>query len=131
MQRNIWHPLSDYPDILVGQYVVPNFVSNSVSIRLSDNEYILYSPGESLLKTWPLVNSADLKLHILIPNAYHYLGVNTWQKQFPNIKLYASDLALKQLLKKKVYSKKDKIHSVSELKQMLPNNMGASRTGWA
>lgn len=123
MQRNIWHPLSDYPDILVGQYVVPNFVSNSVSIRLSDDEYILYSPGESLLKTWSLVNSSDMKLHILIPNAYHYLGVKAWQKRFPNIKLYASDQALKQLLKKKVYSQKDKIHSVAELKQILPNDL--------
>lgn len=123
MQRNIWHPLSDYPEILVGQYVVPNFVSNSVSIRLSDDEYILYSPGESLLKTWSLVNSSDMKLHILIPNAYHYLGVKAWQKRFPNIKLYASDQALKQLLKKKVYSQKDKIHSVAELKQILPNDL--------
>ena len=123
MQRNIWHPLSDYPEILVGQYVVPNFVSNSVSIRLSDDEYILYSPGESLLKTCSLVNSSDMKLHILIPNAYHYLGVKAWQKRFPNIKLYASDQALKQLLKKKVYSQKDKIHSVAELKQILPNDL--------
>ena len=123
MQRNTWLPVTDYPDILVGQYVVPNFVSNSVSIRLSDDEYILYSPGESLLKTWPMVSSSDLKLHILMPNAYHHLGVKAWQKQFPNTKLYASDEALKQLVKKKLYSNKDKIHSVAELKQLLPNNM--------
>mgnify|MGYP003636073929 CR=1 FL=1 len=123
MQRNIWHPITDYPDILVGQYVVPNFVSNSVAIRLSDNEYILYSPGKSLLESWPLVNSDDLKLHILMPNAYHYLGVKAWQKQFPNTKLYASDLALKQLIKKKVFSNKATIHSVADLKLLLPNDM--------
>jgi hypothetical protein len=123
MQRNIWHPITDYPDILVGQYVVPNFVSNSVSIRLSENEYILYSPGESLLKTWPLLNSADLKLHIIVPNAYHHLGVKAWQKQFPDTKLYASDVALKQLIKKKIFSNKDMFNSVAALKLVLPNDM--------
>lgn len=126
MQRNIWHSVLGYPDILVGQYVVPNFVSNSVSIRLSDNEFILYSPGESLLKTWPFINSSDLKLHILIPNAYHYLGINAWQKQFPNITLYSSDVALKQLIKKKIYTRRDTIHSISELKRCLPNDMDIS-----
>jgi hypothetical protein len=123
MQRNIWHPITDYPDILVGQYVVPNFVSNSVSIRLSDNEFILYSPGESLLKTWPMGKLSDLKLHILVPNAYHHLGVKAWQKKFPDSKLYASDIALKQLIKKKIFSHKDMIHSVADLKLLLPSDM--------
>jgi hypothetical protein len=126
MQRNIWHPVKNQSDILVGQYVVPNFVSNSVSIRLAENEYLLYSPGESLLDAWPMKNSSNLKLHILIPNAYHHLGVKAWQKRFPNIKLYASDIALKQLIKKKIFSYKDTIHSLAELEQFLPNNMAIS-----
>ena len=123
MKRHIWHSVKGYPDILVGQYVVPNFVSNSVSIRLSDNEYILYSPGESLLKTWPFLNSPNLKIHILIPNGYHHLGVNAWQKKFPDAKLYASGLAHKQIIKKKIFSKNDMFHSVADLKLLLPNEM--------
>ncbi len=125
MQRNIWHSLPTYPEISVGQYVVPNFVSNSVSIQISEDEYILYSPGESLLKTWSPASerNENLKLHILMPNAYHHLGVKAWQTQFPNSTLYTSETSLKQLLKKEYLSNKDRIHTIAELKTILPKEM--------
>jgi len=123
MKRYVWHNVNGYPDITVGQYVVPNFVSNSVAIRLSEYEYILYSPGESLLESWPLANASDLNLHILIPNAYHHFGVKAWQMKFPNAKLYTSDRSLKQLIKKQVFSNKDNIYPIASLSAILPEDM--------
>lgn len=104
MKRNIWHEVAAYPDILVGQYVVPNFVSNSVSIKLAENEYVLYSPGAQLLESWPEKNNSELKLHIILPNAYHHLGVQAWLAHFQNVALYASRKAKEQLIKKQAFS---------------------------
>ena len=120
MKRNTWHPVDNYPEIIVGQYVVPNFVSNSVSIQVSDNEFILYSPGESLLDSWPHKDIQDLKLHILIPNAYHFMGVAAWKKHFPKAQLYASELALKQLKPKKDFAFAEDVFILEKANLPLP-----------
>lgn len=104
MKKHTWHPLSDHPEIRVGQYIVPNFVSNSVAIRLNRSEYIVYSPGQSLLDAWQqawpdCANKEDTTLHIVMPNNFHYMGVSAWQAAFPQHKLYASNQAIPRLSK--------------------------------
>lgn len=120
MQRNIWHSVNDHAEVLVGQYVVPNFVSNSVAICIAENEYVLYSPGASLLAAWP---NKEATLHIVMPNAYHHLGVEAWLRQFPESNLYASDKAIKQLRKKQALSDTLDIKGIEELSPILPENM--------
>ena len=120
MKRNTWHTIDHYSEVLVGQYVVPNFVSNSVSLKVSENEYILYSPGKSLLEVWPHQDAKDLKLHIIMPNAYHFMGVEAWRERFPNAQLYASELAISQLNDKKAFSEFDTIHKLETANLLLP-----------
>lgn len=100
MKRNHWHPLQGHPELHCGQYVVPNFVSNSVAIQVTESQWVLISPGQSLLT--PFLNrwgSSDLELSILFPNAYHHLGVPAWLRAFPGAKLYASRKAAARLMK--------------------------------
>lgn len=120
MKRNIWHSLEGYPEILLGQYVVPNFVSNSVCLKIDENEFLLYSPGSSLLESWPYKDNKELTIHIVLPNAYHHLGVGTWLEHFPNSKIYASDCAIKQLRSKKTLSAEQEIISLNKHLAPLP-----------
>ena len=122
MKRNIWHAVENYPEILIGQYVVPNFVSNSVSIQISETEYILYSPGESLLDVWPYKDIDKVKVHIIMPNAYHFMGVKAWCRKLANVSLYTSKLALSQLHEKKAFTKTDAIHVLETSELPLPSN---------
>ena len=114
MKRNVWHKVEAYPDILVGQYVVPNFVSNSVSIKLNENEFVIYSPGANLLESWPEKDNPKLKLHIILPNAYHHLGIQAWIAHFQDVALYASQKAKSQLIKKQAFSQVTDINEISE-----------------
>lgn len=100
MKKNQWHGVDKHPELHIGQYIVPNFVSNSVAIQVSAHEYVLISPGEPLLAPFQSQFSSDVKLHIVFPNAYHHMGVTSWQQAYPDAKLYASRMAIQQLIKK-------------------------------
>jgi hypothetical protein len=97
MKKHTWHPIPNHPELLFGQYVVPNFASNSVAVKISDTEFVVISPGESLLAPWIEQFSNNIKLHIILPNAYHHIGVKAWLAAFDDVTLYASELAITQL----------------------------------
>ena len=121
MKKDIWHPLPSHPEIQVGQYVVPNFVSNSVAIQVNNNEFILISPGASLLESWPEKwKNKDTKIHIVMPNAWHFMGVSAWQEQFENTVLYASKLARSKLIEKKAFSAQQDINILEDTLPPLP-----------
>ena len=121
MKKNIWHPLESHPEIKLGQYVVPGFVSNSVAIKINDNEFILVSPGASLLENWPEQwKNKDTKIHIIMPNAWHFMGVSQWQDQFENHVLYASKLARSKLIDKKAFSDQQEIKILEDTLPPLP-----------
>ena len=121
MKKNIWHPLPSHPEILLGQYVVPSFVSNSVAIKINENEFVLVSPGASLLENWPEEwKNKDTKIHIIMPNAWHFMGVSAWQAQFENHVLYASKLARSKLIEKKAFSAQQDIKVLEDTLPPLP-----------
>ncbi len=101
MKRNEWHPIKDCDDLWVGQYIVPNFAANSVAYRVRDNDWIIVSPGASLLRAWQ-EKWPDFKgkMQLVMPNAYHYMGVAAWQQAFPQATLHASQKAAARLEKK-------------------------------
>ena len=123
MQKKIWHKLEDHPEIRVGQYVVPNFVSNSVLIRTSPTDIVVISPGKALLgaipKEW--MNEAPW-LHIVMPNSFHYMGVKAWKETFPKHRLYASKGAIKRLVSKAVARQAAEITALEEEQPPLPFN---------
>jgi hypothetical protein len=122
MKKNIWHSLPQHPEIRFGQYIVPNFVSNTVAIRVSDNEYIIVSPGKSLIDSWPDEwQKNDITVHIIMPNSYHYMGVSAWQTAFPKNHLYASKGAIPKLIKKGVAQSKGDILALEEQLPPLPS----------
>jgi hypothetical protein len=101
MKKHTWFQLEAHPEVFYGQYLVPNFISNSVAIRVDKNHWVLISPGEKMLNDLPdEFNSDDIKLSIIFPNAFHYMGVNAWLEKFTNAKLYASKKAKKRLERK-------------------------------
>ncbi len=122
MKKNIWHSLPGHPEIYFGQYVVPNFVSSSICIKVTEQEYILISPGMPLLEAFKstLLNTDindNIKIHIIIPNSFHYMGVGAWQKAFSNTQLYASRLAIPRLIEKSVIQSE---HDILALQSTLP-----------
>ena len=99
MKKNTWIELPSHPEIMLGQYIVPNFVSNSVAIKVADNEFVLVSPGAKMLDAWPEeLKGPDVSISIIMPNGYHYMGVSAWQAAFPHAKLYANAEAIPRLL---------------------------------
>lgn len=121
MKKNVWHTVTDYPELRFGQYIVPNFVSNSVAIKVSDNEFVVISPGKPLLDTWPEEwNRSDIKLHIIMPNGYHYMGVKHWQKKFRNFALYASRKAISRLVEQAVVANASDIYALEDTQPPMP-----------
>jgi len=123
LKKNVWHNLESHPEISFGQYIVPNFVSNSVSIKISDTEYVVISPGEPLLSTFLIDrHSKDTKIHIIMPNAFHFMGVSAWQMRFSNTTLYASKKAKALLIEKGVAKNENDILSLEDKQPPLPEN---------
>jgi hypothetical protein len=121
MKKNIWLNVASHPEIQIGQYIVPNFVSNSVAIKVNENEYILISPGASLLENWPNdLKQANCKIHIIMPNAWHFMGVKAWQEAFSDVTLYASALAKDKLIEKGAFTKSDNIQVLEHQQPPLP-----------
>jgi len=122
MKKNTWLNIESHPEIQVGQYIVPNFVSNSVAIKVNENEYILISPGASLLEDWPdELKTPDCKIHIIMPNAWHFMGVKAWQEAFVDVTLYASALAKEKLIEKGAFTQDDNIQVLQEQQPPLPS----------
>ena len=123
MQKNIWHPISKHQEILVGQYIVPNFVSNSVVIKTSESDIVVISPGASLIADCPKEwSKTGTTIHLVMPNSFHYMGIDAWREAFPQHKLYASQGAIKKLLKKGVVTNSDEIISLEKQQAPLPFN---------
>jgi len=121
MKKNVWHSVPNYPELRFGQYIVPNFVSNSVAIQVADKEFVVVSPGKLLLDSWPEAwNQPDIKLHIVMPNGYHYMGVKDWQKRFRNFSLYASRQAITQLVEKGVVAVASDIYALEDKQPPMP-----------
>jgi hypothetical protein len=127
MKKNIWHDVTGHPEMKVGQYVVPNFVSNALSIQCAPDEFVLYSPGHRLVNDWianvvPAEHVANLKIHIIMPNHWHYMGVSAWLERFPDAVLYASKKAQPTLQYKveKSHPGKVVIHTLDKISPLLP-----------
>lgn len=119
MKKNTWLPLDTHPEMLLGQYVVPNFISNSVALKVDDRNYVLVSPGKKMLNDWPEDRRGDdIQIHIIMPNGFHYMGVSAWQAAFPTAKLYASELAIPRLLEKGI--KETGTDNIRALEDELP-----------
>lgn len=100
MKKHLWHQLDAHPEIHYGQYIVPNFISNSVAIQSSENHWVLISPGQKMLDNWPEDRKNDeTGISIIFPNHFHYMGVQAWLEQYPNAALYASKKAKPRLEK--------------------------------
>ena len=128
MQKHIWYDLSQHSEVQIGQYIVPNFVSNALSIQATTNDYVLYSPGHSLLDDWrakhPDVADSDAAaVHIVMPNHWHYMGVSAWLEAFPNMQLYASQKAIPSLQEKlnKACTKPVTFHALEDTQPPLPD----------
>jgi len=119
MKKREWHKVQSHPELCVGQYVVPNFVSNSVILEPNSRNPVIVSPGEALLPCSPLHEPASsIHLHIILPNGYHYMGAEAWQQAYPNHTLYASRAAI-AMLKTKVKDA-DAIVPLEERQPPLP-----------
>jgi hypothetical protein len=101
MKKHTWFQLEEHPEVYFGQYIVPNFISNSIAIRASENHWVLISPGEKMLAEWlEKWQTPATNISIIFPNSFHYMGVQRWLEAFPDAALYASQKAKKRLIKK-------------------------------
>ena len=100
MKKGKWQTLPGYPELKLGQYIVPNFVSNSIALDGGSGHWVVLSPGEPLLEDWRQNDGADMtQLSLVLPNHYHYMGANAWVDAYPDARLYASRQAIPRLRK--------------------------------
>ncbi|MDP6968104.1 MAG: hypothetical protein QGG88_03210 [Gammaproteobacteria bacterium] len=122
MKKKVWHPVIGHPEIRFGQYIVPNFVSNSVAIQVDKQEFVIVSPGAPLLSDWPAQwRTSETMIHIIMPNCFHYMGVEKWRTEFPNHALYTSKAAIPVLIKKGVVKDAQEIHALEDKSPPLPD----------
>ncbi|KZX75568.1 hypothetical protein A3715_14340 [Oleiphilus sp. HI0009] len=93
-----WKSVPDFSNIKYARYIVPNFASNTVCIELNEAKVVVISPGKSLIDSFAEMYPGFDEvlgegLEIVMPNAYHFLGVASWLERFPKAKLYASEQA--------------------------------------
>jgi len=98
-----------------------------VCITVSKNEYILISPGEPLLAAFKMQfedgqDFQDIKIHIIIPNSFHYMGVAAWQDAFVNTHLYASQEAIPRLIEKGVAANENDIFNLAQNQPPWPQD---------
>ncbi|MCJ8169936.1 hypothetical protein [Atopomonas sediminilitoris] len=128
MSATSWQALSSHPEVHHARYLVPNFASNSIAINTAPQQWLVISPGASVLDEWPGAGQAPdqaqaqtenkLELSIILPNSFHYMGVSAWQARYPQAKLYASRHAIARLSSKGLHG----IHALEEQQPLLPAN---------
>jgi hypothetical protein len=122
MKKNAWHSVDGHAEIWVAQYIVPNFVSNSVLIEIDETNLMVISPGKPLLDHLPeKFRNPDINLHIVMPNGYHYMGVKAWQSYFRKFSLYASRKAIPRLVEQGVVATEDQIFPIEVRQPDLPS----------
>lgn len=92
-----WKRVPGCECISYARYIVPNFASNTVVLGNS-----VISPGADLLESFlenrpEFAESEGEGLSIVMPNAYHHLGVQAWLKRLPKATLRASEQAIERL----------------------------------
>jgi len=100
-KSDIWRGVEGFDGVVFARYVVPNFASNCVVVEAQARVTVI-SPGKSLLDSFiarhpELLESEGAALDIVMPNGYHYMGVESWMQVFPNARLFASKQAIKRL----------------------------------
>lgn len=99
MKKNTWAEVPGYPELRIGQYIVPNFVSNSLAVHNGEGHWTVLSPGATLLAGWEtMVGESFASLSLVMPNHFHFMGVKDWLKVYPDAKLYASAQAIPRLV---------------------------------
>jgi hypothetical protein len=95
-------------------------ISRSLLVKISDDKFLVYSPGDQA--------TADLakeiipdgsEIFLLEPNTYHNLGLPIWKASFPNSKPVAAAAAIASLQKKTGI----KSENLEALKSTLPSHI--------
>lgn len=101
-----WRSVEGNNAIEYARYIVPNFASNTVIVDAKDNQMLVISPGADLLESFaerfPAFDLPDCcgeGITIVMPNAFHYMGVSAWKQRYPNARLLSSEKAKKRLIK--------------------------------
>ena len=122
-----WYQIEGCEGLEYARYIVPNFASNTIVVRGQEGVVTVISPGASLLESFAgkypeLDQDQGRNLRIVMPNSYHFMGVNVWRERYPKAQLFASKKAIARLDKKG-------INGISELQRGIPNMQG--RAFWA
>lgn len=122
-----WFPIETCSGVEYARYIVPNFASNTISVAGKEGVMTVISPGESLLESFAQKHpehdiDQGRRLRLVMPNSFHYMGVEAWKSRYPNAQLFASKKAIKRLKKKGLFD-------ISELQRGIPHMDG--RAFWA
>ena len=117
-----WYQIETCPGVEYARYIVPNFASNTITVSGDGGVMTVISPGESLLDSFAQKypeHDADLgrQLRLVMPNSFHYMGIDAWKARYPNAQLFASKKAIKRL-------SKNGVSGISELQRGIPNMSG-------
>jgi len=118
-----WINYLGHDELFWSQYLVPNFMSNSIALNAGDGNWTVISPGASLLDPFSRIIEQDSLeggdgLALVMPNAYHFMDVPVWLDKYPSARLFASQQAIPALNKKGI----KKILPLEETQPNLPKN---------
>ncbi len=111
-----WTELS--PNVWMRPYVVNNIRCKSFALKLKNNEYLIYGPGNFKTKEFSEKFNA-LPKYALIPNSFHYLCLKDWVREVPDLKVFAAKTAIKRVKNKTGFQ----IEEFANIMNLLPDTM--------
>ena len=86
-------------------------------IKVTDNLYVVYSPGVGLSSSARKIIPANAKVLLLAPAMSHSLGLLSWSQEFTNAEIFSSLISRERIMK---LTGEKKILPAEDLQQYLP-----------
>lgn len=117
----VWSCLDAEAQLWAATYYVPGFQCRTVAVPLEGKGWLILSPGASLAATLPpeLLQRGKPEL-LLIPNGFHHLGIEAWQRVYPAARACGAEAARKRAMKVQAGRQ---LEGLAEVKARLPHHV--------
>lgn len=101
----MWQKSVEHQGLYTASYQVPGFTAQSIAIKQADENYLIYSAGCGLAKSFQ--EEVGSISYLLMPNQFHHLGLKEWTQHFPEAKILSAGAFADKFSKKTDLSIKD------------------------
>ncbi|WP_196161546.1 hypothetical protein [Reinekea sp. G2M2-21] len=120
MNSTGWKKVDEGGVIYSIEYKADVAISRSTIIKLSEDRYLVYSPGAAILESALEIISKDSDLILLAPAKAHILGTVSWNNEFQKSAVVASETVIPRILNMTEIAE---VKELSYLEEKLPRNV--------